>query len=217
MRGCRKCLDAGYDISLGAIFTGVSIARVMIIGQAPGASEVTAKRPFNAGSGRRLFKWLFEAGWEESNFRNSQYMTAVTKCYPGKNSSGRGDRVPSRAEQSLCRPFLNQEIILVNPHLIIPVGTLAIRLFHPSNTKLKKIIGSAHYFPPRTLSNRINFDLNNAIETSFFNPDYPRDGRWLVPLPHPSGASTWPNMPENRALISRAIALLRDIREAWNL
>ena len=126
MRECHLCVDAGHSITPGAIFTGNAKSRVMVIGQAPGVTEVAAKRPFNAGSGRRLFSWLGDAGWEETEFRRMHYMTAVTKCYPGKNASGRGDRVPSKAEQALCRPYLEQEIALIQPALIIPVGGLAI-------------------------------------------------------------------------------------------
>ena len=104
MKACRLCYDAGYDIVPGAVFRGTAVADLMLIGQAPGVTEVEAKRPFNASSGRRLFQWLGEAGWDEADFRQRHYMTAVTKCYPGKHTNGKGDRVPSRAEQALCRP-----------------------------------------------------------------------------------------------------------------
>ena len=88
MHACRRCHEAGHSIVPGAIFRGVASAKVLLIGQAPGVTEVEAKRPFNASSGRRLFQWLTAAGWDEDQFRNAQYMTAVTKCYPGKHPSG---------------------------------------------------------------------------------------------------------------------------------
>jgi hypothetical protein len=50
MRGCRICAEAGYDIVPGAVFQGRVGARAMIIGQAPGVTEVVAKRPFSARS-----------------------------------------------------------------------------------------------------------------------------------------------------------------------
>lgn len=212
MRVCRHCAEAGYAITPGAVFSGRLGARVMLIGQAPGVTEAAVKRPFNAGSGRRLFHWLSQAGWLEEEFRAQQYMTAVTKCYPGKNGAGRGDRVPSREEQALCRPFLEREIALINPRLIIPVGGLAIRLFYPAAARLEDIIGTAAYFPPHTLANPVNFDLSQAETLTDFDSSKPGDGRWLVPLPHPSGASLWPNRPENQALIGRALHLLGQIR-----
>ena len=156
IRACQKCLEAGYGIVPGAVVRGVHTAKIMTIGQAPGPTEAVVKRPFNAGSGQRLFQWLGEAGFDEAAFRASQYMTAVTKCYPGKSSGGQGDRVPSKEEQALCRPWLDAEIALVNPRVIIP-------------------------------------------------------------LPHPSGASTWHNTVEHQARVKKAIRLIRAQREALGL
>jgi uracil-DNA glycosylase family 4 len=217
LRACRLCLEAGYTIAPGPVFHGRHDSRVLLIGQAPGVTEAEVKRPFNAGSGRRLFQWLAAAGWEEHDFRERHYMTAVTKCYPGKNGNGRGDRVPSEAEQELCRPFLEREIRLLAPRLIIPVGGLAIRLFYPPQRKLNEIIGTAAYFPPEMVANPLNFDLSQAQTFTAFDAGRPTSGRWVVPLPHPSGASLWPNEPENQALIDSALQLLHAVRVAWEL
>ena len=168
MQGCRLCSDAGYYIYPRAIVSGLLSARIMTVGQAPGITEKEAGRPFNAGSGTRLFQWLGQAGIDEDWFRETQYMTSVTKCFPGKARSGGGDRVPSRKEQVLCRPFLDREIALVNPELIIPIGNLAIHIYYPEKPKLVDLIGTEKQV----------------------------DGRWIVPLPHPSGASRWPQLPD---------------------
>ena len=216
MLKCRLCQQAGYQITPGAIFTGNQQATIMVIGQAPGRTEVEAKRPFNAGSGRRLFQWLEEAGWNESQFRRDQYMTAITKCYPGKNDSGRGDRVPSKPEQELCQPFLRQELKLVTPRLIIPVGGLAISHFYNPRLTLKEIIGTAKYLP-EDRSKGIFAGATDAKIYRLYSNQFSRDGHWIVPLPHPSGASIWPNKPENKKLIKQAIDLLKEIRLAWNL
>ncbi len=222
MRACRRCLEAGHAITPGAIFRGTADSRVMLIGQAPGVTEVEAQRPFNAGSGRRLFQWLGDAGWQEDDFRARQYMTAVTKCYPGKAANGKGDRVPSKAEQALCRPFLEREVALVNPRLLILVGGLAIKLLYPGQAKLNEIIGTAVFFPQNVLVNPVNFNFvdghiihNQAQLTSQFGEE--QNGRYVVPLPHPSGASLWPNKPANKALIARAVQILDTIRRVWNL
>ncbi|MGD2048556.1 MAG: uracil-DNA glycosylase family protein [Chloroflexota bacterium] len=217
MRGCRRCLQAGYQIVPGAIFTGHEGSRVLLIGQAPGVTEVEAKRPFNAGSGRRLFQWLGEAGWDEDEFRDQHYMTAVTKCYPGRSNSGRGDRVPSKEEQRLCRPYLVQEINLIQPRLIIPVGGLAIKRFFPSKLRLDEIIGTAIYYDKILPSERDIFDLKRGTAVGDFSIELPSDSVWLVPLPHPSGASVWPNRPQNKALIDKAIHILRQIRLRYDL
>lgn len=185
MKKCSLCLDGGFEIYPPAVFSGIEEAKFMTIGQAPGITEQEAQRPFNAGSGTRLFGWLASAGIDEDWFRSTQYMSSVTKCYPGRQISGSGDRVPSKREQELCRPFLNWEIKLVDPLVIIPIGRLAINLFFPTKQKLSEIIGT----------------------------ELEQNGRWIIPLPHSSGASRWHQIEENRILIRKAIDLINGHRE----
>lgn len=182
MQACRKCLEAGYDIVPGAVFSGPAPASLMLVGQAPGVTEAQVKRPFNASSGRRLFQWLSEAGFEETDFRSRYYMTAVTKCYPGRHPKGKGDRKPTRVEQGLCRPFLEQELVQVQPCVLLAVGGLAIETLLGQRLRLDEAVGRV-------------FEV---------------DGRQVLPLPHPSGASLWPNALENQIRIQRALILLRD-------
>lgn len=210
MRLCQLCLDEGHEIVPGAVMRGNITADVMLIGQAPGITEVEVKRPFNAGSGKRLFKWLEDAEWDENDFRDNQYMTAVTKCYPGRHPNGKGDRVPSRAEQKLCRPYLETEIRLVKPKLMLLVGKLAIQLLFPKKMKLTEIIGTAIYFSPAALTDPLQFDMSKGDVVTTYRGE--KDGRYVVPIPHPSGASLWPNKPENKALILNAMHLIRNIR-----
>jgi len=182
MCACRRCLEAGFGITVGAVFSGPAPAPLMLVGQAPGVTEAQVKRPFNASAGRRLFQWLAEAGLDESYFRATFHMSAVTKCYPGKQPGGKGDRRPSRAEQELCRPFLERELALVRPKVLLAVGGLAIDTLLGRHMPLEQAVGEV-------------FSL---------------EGRWVLPLPHPSGASLWPNRPENRERIGRALAMLRE-------
>jgi uracil-DNA glycosylase len=178
---CRLCVEAGHQVFPRAIYSGGSGARILLIGQAPGITEKEAGRPFNAGSGTRLFAWLREAGLDETRFRHEQYMTAVTKCYPGRCRGTSGDRLPGREEQALCRPYLDAEIQLVDPLLLLPVGRLAIETILGKKAPLESVIGG----------------------------EYERQGRWVIPLPHPSGASRWHQLPENRRLVRRALERLR--------
>jgi uracil-DNA glycosylase len=191
MRECRLCLEAGHPIVPGAVFSGPASASVMVVGQAPGVTETEVGRPFNGSSGRRLFQWLARAGWEETTFRATQYLSAVTKCYTGKGKGGKGDRAPSRAEQKLCAPFLQRELALVRPRLILPVGGLAVRRFLGNRAKrLGDVVGEAFELEP---------------------------GRWIVPLPHPSGASLWLNRAENQARVDQALEQVRRLCEELSL
>ena len=156
----------------------------MIVGQAPGSTECETGRPFNGPSGKRLFDWLAQAGWDESTFRNTHYMTAITKCYPGRSANGKGDRAPTRAEQKLCAPFLERELALVQPEVIVPVGSMAVRRF-VGRVRLTDVVGT-------------------LVEKD--------DGHLIVPLPHPSGVNLWLNRRENQKRVTRALRRLRQLR-----
>ena len=155
----------------------------MIVGQAPGAVEVTTRVPFSGRAGAELRRWLARAGIGPDEL---PYRTSITKCFPGKAASGPGDRVPSPAEIALCTPWLERELALLRPAVIVPVGLLAIgRLW--GRGPLAGIVGQSARRP----------DLGNAL---------------LIPLPHPSGASHWLNDPVNQRLLERAIGLLAEAR-----
>jgi len=190
IRSCRKCLDAGYPITPGGVFNGTLGARIMIVGQAPGITEIQVLRPFNASSGKRLFQWLGEAGFDETDFRATQYVSSVTKCYPGKMPNGRGDRRPSREEQRLCRDYLDRTLAIVQPEVILLVGGLAIETLLGKH-KLQTIIG-------RVFERPVPWDETITVT--------------LVPLPHPSGASAWTNSAANQKLIKKAIRQLARLK-----
>jgi uracil-DNA glycosylase len=161
----------------------------MIVGQAPGSREAEADRPFHAQSGSRLFQWLGQAGFDEGEFRARQYMTSVTKCFPGKAAAGGGDRRPTSLEVATCRPFLIEQLALVQPELVIPVGKLAIDEFFGAHPPLEEVVGRRRVL----------------------------DAHVVIPLPHPSGASRWHQIPENRDRIARAIQLLAKERRRLGL
>ncbi len=185
MRSCQLCVDAGYLPSARAVFSGALGSRVMVVGQAPGAMESASGVPFCGPAGRRLFRWLADAGWPEGAFRAEQYITAVTKCFPGKGIGGHGDRAPSHQERELCAPFLEHELELIAPRVILAVGATAIR----------RVLGP--------------LPLNDCVGKGF------RVGeRVVVPLPHPSGANLWLNRPENQERLLRALDVLSGLRKA---
>ena len=190
LRKCRRCAGAGHRIESRPVFSGPADAPVLLIGQAPGINDVETLRPFDGDAGKRLFKWLSRVGWTEDYFRTHFAFTSVTKCFPGKANTGSGDRVPSAEERELCRPWLDGELAFIKPRLIIPVGTLAIRLFYQGDVKLEQVVGE-------------------------FIVD--ENGSKVVPLPHPSGASRWHQDPANVGRIEKAIFLLRVFKHELEL
>jgi uracil-DNA glycosylase len=174
---CRACLEAGYPLESLPVVEGRPGQRAYILGQAPGVVEGAERRPWRGRAGQTLRRWL---ELDEDAFYETFYCASVTRCYPGRAASGRGDRTPTPREQELCAFWREWELRLLRPELVITVGGMAARrlLGQPSLA----CIGS-------------RFDVAGAV---------------AIPLPHPSGASGWLNLPANRACLEHALALVRD-------
>ncbi len=184
LAACRRCPRMTGPPVLGEAV----LSPVLLVGQAPGVREVEQGRPFVGPAGRTLFAWLAPLGLSEVKFRRRVYMAAVCRCFPGKTAGG-SDRAPSRAEQAACAPWLAQELDILRPRLILPVGRLAIdRFLGPA--PLEQVVGQVH--PWR-------------------EGDLAAD---LIPLPHPSGASPWPRKEPGKTLLARALELLA-VHPAW--
>ena len=172
---CRACPNV-----FGTPVTGfVGATRMMLVGQAPGVHEVEDPRPFVYTAGRRLFGWFRTLGVSEEHFREAVHIAAVIRCFPGKDPKG-GDRVPAPEEMARCGVYLDREISLLEPELVIAVGTLsAWQLL--GERELKNLVGRMH----RASRAGRRFDV--------------------VVLPHPSGRSTWLNKPENARLLEQSL------------
>lgn len=90
-------------------------ARVMFVGEAPGANEDRLERPFVGLAGKRLDEWLVSAGLK----RDEVYITNVVKYRPP------GNRTPTPVEIHAARPALSFEIDCVNPNLVVLLGAVA--------------------------------------------------------------------------------------------
>ena len=177
LRACRACLEAGYPLESLPVVAPLLDQRAYLYGQAPGVQEGLERRPWRGRAGRTLRGWL---DLEEDEFYATFYCASVTRCYPGRAPSGRGDRTPTPEEQGLCSFWRDWELRLIRPELIVAVGGLAIR---------------------RLLGHRA---LDECVGRTFEHA-----GAVVVPLPHPSGVSRWLNVPANRGRLETAIALVR--------
>ena len=174
---CRACAEAGYPLESLPVFEGGAGQRAYLLGQAPGVLEGEQRRPWRGRAGQALRRWL---ELDEEAFYSTFYCASVTRCYPGRASSGGGDRVPARREQELCAFWREWELRLLRPQLIVTVGLLAAR-------SLLGVRG-----------------LDECIGSSFEH-----EGAAVIPLPHPSGVSRWLNMPVNQRRLTDALALVR--------
>jgi uracil-DNA glycosylase len=165
------------------------VSPVMLIGQAPGAHEGPLGRPFAWTAGKTMFGWFATIGLDEAAVRRRVYMSAVARCFPGKGEGG-GDRVPDRDEIARCARHLVTEVGLIRPALVIPVGKLAIAQILPDARQLVDVVGAQH----RARYHGCDVDV--------------------IPLPHPSGASTWHRAEPGKTLLATALARIA-AHPAW--
>jgi uracil-DNA glycosylase len=170
------------------------LSKILLVGQAPGPHEGEIGKPFAWTAGKTLFRWLGESlETDEETIRQKIYFAAVARCFPGKAKGG-GDRRPDPDEIDRCSTYLEREVQLLKPNLILPVGTLAIEQVMGHGGKLAEVIGKKH---------EVLFHGQVAD---------------AIPLPHPSGASTWHKMEPGRTLLTRALDLIathKEIRAAF--
>src|SRR5579884_2505026 len=138
---CRRCQECGYIPVAHPIVSGKIDNRILVIGQAPGHISVAKNTPFSGPGGRILQKWLEQAGFPPGYLHEHTYLSSLTHCDPGRNPKGDGDRRPSPAELALCRPYLDEELRLLRPRVVLLVGSMAIETFC-GKTRLDEIIGT---------------------------------------------------------------------------
>ncbi len=185
LRAVQRQLAAFRPRGFGPPVHGPAVdSRVFLLGQAPGPHEARLGRPFAWTAGKTLFRWLEEAtGASEAAVRERVYISAVVRCFPGKTTAG-GDRVPTPAECTLWRGFVEQEVAILRPQLVVPVGRLAIGEVLGTAAPLAEVIGKTY----RAGYHGVELDV--------------------IPLPHPSGASTWFKVEPGRTLLGKALGLL---------
>ena len=185
IRRCRLCEDGGFIPEARPLTVGDADAPFMVIGQAPSRTAHVTHTFYRGPAGERLQSWFVQAGFAPTDFGTRVYLAAITKCFPGRLPGSSKDRLPSRVEQALCRPWLDAELALLQPRVVVLFGGLAIGTFL-SRAPLSELVGQS----------------------------FARDNRVYIPLPHSSGASTWLNSPDNRALLAQGIERLREARIA---
>ncbi len=170
---------------VGPVVThGPIISKVYLLGQAPGPHEGKFGRPFAWTAGKTLFRWFASIGINEDQFRQLAYMAAVCRCFPGKSTGG-GDRVPSDSEIDACGKWIEREFQILQPELVIPVGKLAI----------------SQIFEKALLTDLVGQQFSMEV--------YGKK-RDVIPLPHPSGASTWFKRDPGKSLLHQALKLLSE-------
>ena len=182
-RRCTVCADQGIIAEATPTFSGEWGAKFLLVGQAPGPVERESRRPFSGRAGKELDRWMLRAGFESAEeFRRVTYIAALMRCFPGRNPRGTGDLRPPPAGIANCAHWLDAELRMLRPRVLIPVGQLAI----------------VRFLGPGSLESRVGKKFGERPV--------------IVPLPHPSGQSRWLNDPENRERLTHALALISQLR-----
>jgi len=141
LRGCVACSELAATRT--QVVPGVAAERadVLLVGEAPGATEDEAGVPFVGRAGQLLDGLLAEVGLD----RQRVAVSNVLKCRPPAN------RKPRRAEMARCRPWLERQIALLDPALIVALGGTAAEWFAGPSARIGALRGSVGRYDGRAL------------------------------------------------------------------
>lgn len=163
------------------LFYTTSMRKIVFIGQAParpGSKHEVA--------GTYLHAWLRRIGFSDEQITRHCVFLALIDNFPGMN--GRSHAVPSPRAIAAYRPVLLAKLQEIQPDILVPVGKLAIaEIMNTTDAKLTEVIGKQ--FTSNT------FDVLQKDVS-------------IIPLPHPSGRSTWTN--QHPELVNRALHIIKD-------
>ncbi|MFI6082970.1 UdgX family uracil-DNA binding protein [Streptomyces sp. NPDC051217] len=136
-----------YEDAKGTVFgSGTSAARLMLVGEEPGDQEDRQGRPFVGPAGHLLRRALKEAGLDEE----PTYLTNAVKHFKFTRFEGSGRRIhkpPSLREMTACRPWLDAELRLVRPEMVVALGAIAVRSLLGPSFRVTKDRGSTVPLP----------------------------------------------------------------------
>jgi uracil-DNA glycosylase len=156
--------------------------KVALIGQAP--PKVDPERPFGR---TKLYPWLNSVGIDFDIIDKYFIFSAVIDYFPGLNKN-KGHAVPTPDQIRESRPRLKKLLLDFNPDIVVPIGKLSISECLGEEVVLEDVIGKEFLNDPYNV-----FGIKKII----------------IPLPHPSGASTWIYQKENSKLLNEALNLLK--------
>ena len=181
LAACRRCPAAAIRVESMPVFNAPDRPLATLVGQAPGVREQDSLRPFAGDAGNRLRRWLEPAGLGTPEaFYRDLQVTSIAKCFPGKRRGG-SDLPPGPAMRRQCLPWLERELALWPTAFVISVGAMALDVLQPQATLA---------------------DVGRELRTL--------EGRPLIALPHPSGASPWPHLAGNAARLDAALGLIAE-------
>ncbi len=179
IKGCR-CQCPGEREGAGATRDyGNPDAGVVMLGEAPGKEEIKQGIPFAGQAGFKLNEYLQLAGLQRSDL----YIINTVKCRPTKNN-GRSNRKPNRCEISSCARWLEEELKILSPRVIITLGDIALKQFAGNSMRI-----SDYHGRPLVRQQTLVFPLYHPAAVIYrraldkvMAEDFVKLGRWLAQI-----------------------------------
>ncbi len=210
IRACRACEASlgRYGVVPRPIFHGGPGRPIVLLGQAPGRTEYERHAPFQGEAGQSIRRLFAASGLRA--FDRCVYQTSVTKCFPGRRAGSSTDRLPGGAEVASCRPFLEEQLAILSPRLLVCLGSLS----------WKALLALQEARRPGFCAREIGILRPSEVRVpDMVGRRFQWGGTVVVPMIHPAGSANgaraaWPEHDtRSKVLLAEALVQLglRDV------
>ena len=140
--GCTKCAQLASSRTQTVFGVGNPDAEIMFIGEAPGADEDQQGEPFVGRAGQLLTKIIRAMGFA----REDVYIANILKCRPNMPAGSFGNRAPTPAEMQTCRPYLIEQIDIIQPKVLVALGAVAVEGLLGARGTMRELRGRWHSY-----------------------------------------------------------------------
>ena len=142
VRGCTKCAHLASSRTQTVFGVGNPDAEIMFIGEAPGADEDQQGEPFVGRAGQLLTRIIKAMGFA----REDVYIANILKCRPDMPAGSFGNRAPTPAEMQMCRPYLLEQIDIIQPKVLVALGAVAVEGLLGARGTMRELRGRWHFY-----------------------------------------------------------------------
>jgi uracil-DNA glycosylase len=139
---CTKCAHLARSRTQTVFGVGNPDAEIMFIGEAPGADEDQQGEPFVGRAGQLLTKIIQAMGFA----REDVYIANILKCRPDMPAGSFGNRAPTPAEMQTCRPYLVEQIDIIQPRVLVALGAVAVEGLLGARGTMRELRGRWHSY-----------------------------------------------------------------------
>ena len=142
VRVCTKCPQLACSRTQTVFGVGNPDAEIMFIGEAPGADEDAQGEPFVGRAGQLLTKIIKAMGFA----REDVYIANILKCRPDMPPGSFGNRAPTSLEMQTCRPYLVEQIDIIQPKVLVALGAVAVEGMLGTRGTMRELRGRWHFY-----------------------------------------------------------------------